>query len=177
MSVAARTGLPRVSEAAVRAMSDADLTGQTGWRRRRKTDQEGRWQGTRRLIRGSTKRWGRSGSVTGFSANLQQPDLQTSGKGFTGRGGNEGIQLGFGYPCAGSVALTLDGAVSAVAFGSNEVNTDATTGEIRPHRDPFRLQPDIGETVPVKKVPSEVRLHQAFKSWPFLAWKPETDRM
>ena len=40
-SSAARTGLLRVSEAAVRVMSDADLTEQTGCIRRCKTDQEG----------------------------------------------------------------------------------------------------------------------------------------
>ena len=64
------------------------------------------------------------------------------------------------YPRARGVALALDGADPARALLRDQVDADIRAVEIRPGRRPFRPQPHIGETVPIKRVLLEIRFHQ-----------------
>ena len=95
-------------------------------------------------------------------------DDDAGGEGVAGRCGDEGVEVGLPYLCAGRMALALDGTEAAPALLGHEVDARIGAVEIRSCGGPFGPEPDVGETFAVERVVEEIRLHQPLEEAPLL---------
>ena len=91
-------------------------------------------------------------------------------EGVAGRGGDERVEVGLRYPCAGRVALALDGAMTALALLGDEIDARIGGVETGPRTRPLGPQPDVGEAFRVERVLDEVCLHQPLEETPLLGF-------
>lgn len=66
--------------------------------------------------------------------------------------------------------LALDGAATARALLGDQIHSRVVSGELRSPQRPFRLQPDLGETLFVKRILDEARILQPLEEAPLVGF-------
>ena len=130
-------------------------------------DEVGPAEGAAREVAGAQHLTARVQAADGFpgvgAPFVRCVDEYAGGEGVAIRGGDERIDVGFGYGRTGRVAFALHGAYAAAALLGDDVDAGVAAVETRPPRGPFAPQGDAREAVGIEGVELEPALDEAFE--------------